>query len=271
MPAKQADTIYRLKITLKGIRPPIWRRVEVPGGISLLALHGILNEAMGWLDGHLHDFEIDGVEYTTPDIDMDAGMGFGQPTEDDARWRLDAVVSEPGAKFRYRYDFGDGWEHDVVVEAIGAPEAGIVYPRVTKGRRRCPPEDCGGPWGYQELLEALADPKDPENRERIEWAGGPFDPEAFSVEEINEALAARFRDLKPLRRSTRRAPTPRPDPASRLRQHLMPDVVRVAADGTVRLPADAVAAMGLTGGGDAILVTVGGGVMLMRDPRSGAI
>src|SRR4051812_32417293 len=114
MAAKQADRIYRLKVTLRGVKPPIWRCVEVPGGISLLALHEILNEAMGWLDGHLHDFTIDGVEYTTPDEDGDGR----RPTEDDSRWRLDAVVIQVGATFRYDYDFGDGWEHDVLVEAI---------------------------------------------------------------------------------------------------------------------------------------------------------
>ena len=264
MAAQQADSIYRLKITLRGVRPPIWRRVEVPGGISLLALHEILNEAMGWYDSHLHDFEIDGVEYTTPDEDWDAR----RPTEDDSRWRLDAVVSQVGAKLRYRYDFGDGWEHDVIVEAIDAPAAGVVYPRVTAGRRSCPPEDCGGPWGYAELLEALADPSHERHGELADWLGAGFDPEAFSIAETNQVLATRFADLKPLRRSTRRpaAAAPKRSAATRGGGPVSQSVT-VKADGTVRLPASVLQAMGLPAGGSVMLVVVNGSVILMRDPR----
>lgn len=262
MAEKRADSIYRLKITLRGVKPPIWRRVEVPGGVSLLSVHEILNEAMGWSDGHLHDFEIDGVEYTTPDEDWD------RPAEDDARWRLDAVVTQVGTKFRYRYDFGDGWEHDVVVEAIGAPVAGVVYPRVTAGRRSCPPEDCGGPWGYAELLEVIADPSHERHAELADWLGEGFDPEAFSLPQTNEILADRFADLRPLRRTTPKAPTKRPSPADRMAASLALPTVRVAADGTLKLPADVLASMGLTGGGEVVALAVGGGVMLMRDPRA---
>jgi hypothetical protein len=264
MPAKQADSIYRLKITLREVKPPIWRRVEVPGGIALASLHEILNEAMGWFDGHLHDFEIDGIEFTAPDTEY---MTESE-AEDEARWRLDAVVTQPGTRFRYRYDFGDGWDHDVVVEAIEAPVAGVTYPRVTAGRRACPPEDCGGPWGYRELLEALADPTHEDHEGQSAWVPQGFDPEAFSIAETNAVLAARFRDLKPLRRRTGKAPTKRPSAAERMAADLAPDTVKVAADGTVRLPPLVLASMGLTGGGTAILLTVGTGVMLMRDPRS---
>ena len=264
MPAKQADSIYRLKITLRGVRPPIWRRVEVPGGISLLALHEILNETMGWLDGHLHDFTIDGVEYTTPDEDWDAR----RPTEDDSRWRLDVVVSQVGATFRYDYDFGDGWEHDVLVEAIGAPVSGVAYPRVTAGRRACPPEDCGGPWGYTELLAALADPGHERHAELADWVGEGFDSEAFSLAETNAVLAERFADLKPLRRSTRR-----PAAAASKRRGAgrggdpAPEAVTVKADGTVRLPAQVLQALGLPAGGSAMVVVINGTAILMRDPR----
>jgi len=265
MPARNADTIYRLKVTLRDIRPPIWRRVEVPGHVSLHSLHEILNEAMGWWDSHLHDFEIDGVEYTVPDEDMDPD----RPAEDDRRWRLDAVVTEPGRRFTYRYDFGDDWRHEVIVEAIGEPVAGVFYPRVTKGRRRCPPEDCGGPWGYGDFLVTLADSSHTEHDSMIEWVGGAFDPEELSIESINEALAHRFGDLKPLRRSSRRPPVPGQIGAAAIRGRIEPQTVMVGADGTVRLPIPVVEAMGLQGGGAAVLIMAGTGALLMRDPRTG--
>jgi hypothetical protein len=264
MPSRPPDTIYRLKVTLRDIRPPIWRRVEVPGHVSLHALHEILNEAMGWTDSHLHDFEIGGVEYTVPDDDMDPD----RPAEDDRRWRLDAVVTGVGTPFLYRYDFGDDWRHDVLVEAIDPPDPAVAYPRVTAGRRRCPPEDCGGPWGYAELLAVLADPGDPEHASTLESIGGTIDPEAFSIEDTNQVLLERFADLKPLRRSSRRPSPPGSASAAAIERAVEPTTVVVRADGTVRLPASVVHAMDLTGGGVAILVAVGKGVMLMRDPRT---
>lgn len=266
MPARHADTVYRLKVTLRDIRPPIWRRVEVPGHVSLHSLHEILNEAMGWLGYHLHDFEVGGVEYTVPDDDMDPD----RPAEDDRHWRLDAVVTEPGRRFSYRYDFGDDWRHEVIVEAIGAPVAGVSYPRVTKGRRRCPPEDCGGPWGYRDLLVALAEPGHAEHHSMAEWVGGGFDPEEFSIEAINEALVRRFGALKPLRRSSRRPPVPGQAHATATRGSIEPQVVIVRADGVVRLPTSVIQSMGLTGGGAVLLITAGTGVLLIRDPRTGS-
>lgn len=266
MPAKQADTIYRLKITLRGVKPPIWRRVEVPGGISFGSLHEILNEAMGWFDGHLHEFDIDGVEYTAPDTDF----AMERAAEDDGRWRLDTVVTEVGATFRYAYDFGDGWDHDVVVEAIGAPAAGAIYPRVTAGRRSCPPEDCGGPYGYKELLEALADPAHKDHARKAAWVPDGFDPEAFSIAETNAVLAERFADLRPLPRSARRPPVRTASsraakPASRIAPAM--ETVTVAADGTLRLPRSVMEGIGLPAGGAAYVVVVQGTAILMRDPR----
>jgi hypothetical protein len=265
MPAKQADPIYRLKITLREVKPPIWRRVEVPGGISLASLHEILNEAMGWFDGHLHEFTIDGVEYTAPDTDF----ATETQAEDDGRWRLDAVVTQVGAKFRYAYDFGDGWEHDVVVEAIEAPTAGVTYPRVTAGRRSCPPEDCGGPWGYGELVEALADPGHKRHASARGRVAEDFDPEAFPMAETNAVLAERFADLKPLpRRTLRQSPARSPRRATTWGGDPVPQSVTVKPDGTVRLPASVLQAMGLPAGGAAMVIVVNASVVVMRDPRS---
>jgi hypothetical protein len=96
-------------------------------------------------------------------------------------------------QFTYEYDFGDSWRHEILVEKVLAPEAGGRYPQCVAGKRACPPEDCGGVWGYERFLEVIKDEDDPEHEETLEWAGGSFDPEAFSVEEANEALQEEFR------------------------------------------------------------------------------
>lgn len=173
---------YRIKVTLRGVRPPIWRRLLVPSGTTLAALHDILQVAMGWLGGHLHQFVAGGRLYGPPDPDADLGQ------RDEATVRLDEVLRDTGDRLRYEYDFGDGWEHDVVLEAV---EPGpLTAARCTAGRRACPPEDCGGPWGYAELLAAVGDPHHPDHAELVEWAGPYFDPAAFDRGEIDAGLAA---------------------------------------------------------------------------------
>lgn len=169
------DAIYRLKVSLRRIRPPIWRRFLVPAGITLRQLHDCLQEVMGWTDSHLHQFEARGVIYGTPNPE------FGVATSNEARVRLDQVLRRPKDRLTYEYDFGDGWEHDVVLERILPPAPEARYPIVEDGKRACPPEDCGGPYGYLGFLEILADPRHPEHEEMLEWAGGEFDPEAFEI------------------------------------------------------------------------------------------
>lgn len=134
----RADTqVYQLNITLKSIRPPIWRRLLVPGSTRLDALHDVFQVAMGWADSHLHAFVAGGVEYGVPD-DM-----FPNDTVPERRAILAKIAPAVGSKLRYQYDFGDDWEHDVLVEKILPPEPGAVLPRCLTGRRACPPEDCG--------------------------------------------------------------------------------------------------------------------------------
>lgn len=187
-----SETIYRMRIDLRGITPPIWRRVEVPD-CSLAELHVVIQVAMGWSDCHLHEFEINHNRYSVPspfggDEDMDTI---------DARdvW-LSEVIRGKGSKFRYMYDFGDGWDHSIKVEAVEAADPSQIYPRCVKGKRNCPPEDCGGVWGYKQLLEIVSDPKHPEHEERIEWHG-EFDPESFDAAESTGSMQSWLSSVAP--------------------------------------------------------------------------
>jgi hypothetical protein len=175
--------IYRLKVTLRDVRPPIWRRIEVPGMATLGELHAILQTVMGWHDSHLHEFEIDGVDYGRPDD----GWGADEKIRDESRVRLNRVAG-PGTKIRYTYDFGDNWRHDVVVEKMSPAEDGVRYPRCLAGKRAIPPEDVGGDYGYAEFCAAMADPGHPEHEHYRQWIGRDWDPEFFQVSSVNEAL-----------------------------------------------------------------------------------
>jgi hypothetical protein len=185
----QTTSIHRLKVTLRQVKPPIWRRIEEASNMKLSELAMVLEAAIGWYGDHLHAFEAAGVRYQ-PRRDVD---GFNDPFSrvkqaDEAKARVSVVLPSVKAKMLWEYDFGDGWEHDVVVEAIEARRPDMVYPLCIDGTRAGPPEDCGGPWGYAELLEAIADPTHENHHERIEWLGGEFDPEHFDVDEITEAM-----------------------------------------------------------------------------------
>ncbi len=168
-----AGGVYQLKVTIVGIRPPVWRRLVVAESIPLSGLHEVFQAAFGWLGYHLHEFEIDGVRYGDNEPD-----GWGDRTEDERKAKLNEVAG-PGSSFMYVYDFGDDWRHKVLVEKELPATKGASYPVCTGGRRHGPPEDCGGPWGYADLLEALADPDHEDHEEMLGWAGESFDPEAF--------------------------------------------------------------------------------------------
>ena len=178
------QTVYQFKITLKGIRPPIWRRFQVHSDITFYELHRIIQEVMGWYDGHLHLFELGGMIIT----DGDTLAEVWEDGVDEQRTRLPQFIRQAGQKLRYEYDFGDGWEHELLLEKILPAEAGVHYPRCLKGKRACPPEDCGGVWGYAGLLEAMADKSHSEREMYLEWLGDEVDPEAFDLAEINETL-----------------------------------------------------------------------------------
>jgi tetratricopeptide (TPR) repeat protein len=182
--AMPKETILQLKVTLKGSKPPIWRRILVPADITLATFHDILQTVMGWTDSHLHQFIIDGAYYGVPDRE-----GWGPPVQSEKRAKLNALGLQEKSRFTYEYDFGDSWEHDILVEKLLAPEKGVRYPRCVKGKGACPPEDIGGVWGYEHFLEVMANPKDPEHAEMLEWYGGDFDPTAFTCDDINAMLA----------------------------------------------------------------------------------
>jgi Plasmid pRiA4b ORF-3-like protein len=175
--------LYQVKITLKDVRPPIWRRIEVYSSTTLGLFHEIIQTAMGWTDSHLHQFTINNIEYGHPQPEFEFDV------EDEALVKLSQVVTGEKFKFLYTYDFGDGWDHEILVEKILLPHPENDYPFCIKGKRACPPEDCGGAWGYSDLLAALQDPEHPEHEEKLEWVGEDFDPAAFDLEETNQVLA----------------------------------------------------------------------------------
>lgn len=173
--------VYQLKVTLRGIRPPIWRRILVTGDTNLQRLHWIIQTVMGWTSGHLHEFDVFGDPYGDPS-DNEADV------LDERRATLSKLIGSEKEKFYYLYDFGDSWEHEILVEKILPPAKGTRYPVCLKGRRACPPEDCGGAPGYADLLEILKDPSHPDHDDMVEWMAGDFDSEEFDIEEVNEGL-----------------------------------------------------------------------------------
>jgi hypothetical protein len=183
--AARARTVHTIKVTLAGSRPPIWRRLQVPSATSLDTLHHMLQAAFGWEDYHMWVFETPAGRYGVADRELQIGNAAAK--------RLDQLAPRPKDRLGYTYDFGDNWEHDILIEAIIDPEPGIAYPRCLTGRRACPPEDCGGIWGYEYLLEILADPAHEEHQDRIEWLGldsaDQFDPAAFDPAQANTALS----------------------------------------------------------------------------------
>jgi hypothetical protein len=186
--AKSTAPTYQLKIVLLGSKPVIWRRLLVPGDASLGWLHAVLQTAVGWTNSHLHHFLTADARYSDPRGNED--MSFGdEPDRDEAKATLMQIAPGKGVSFGYEYDFGDSWEHEILVEKILASGTGPANGALCiDGARACPPEDCGGIWGYAELLKALKNPKHPEHQSMKEWIGGAFDAETFDPEKANRWL-----------------------------------------------------------------------------------
>ena len=181
MPSK--TSIYQLKVTLRDIRPPIWRRIQVESSTTLSKFHLIIQAAMGWYNCHLHSFSVDGIEYGNPE------PSYGLELRDESKAKLSSLIKQEKAKFFYTYDFGDSWEHSILLEKILPKDPKASYPTCIKVKRACPPEDCGGAWGYMEFLEAIQNPDHPEHENFLGWIGGSFDSEFCDLKEVNQRLA----------------------------------------------------------------------------------
>jgi hypothetical protein len=181
MTASPTDAIATLRIEIKYIGPLIWRRVAVRTSMNLMALHKIIQAAMGWLDYHLWELVIDERQYGIPDPDR-------PHVKNGATTQLSTILASGVTEFGYVYDFGDNWEHRNIVEQTGHAETGAKYPRFLGGERRCPPEDCGGPPGYFDFIENIARKQSKSAKEALDWYGGPYDPDDIDEQQINITL-----------------------------------------------------------------------------------
>ena len=183
--SSKADLLFQFKIALLDIKPAIWRRIQVPD-CTLGDLHEYIQAAFGWWNYHMHQFNIDGERYGEPAPD---DMDFGLELQDETEVVLSTLVPKSGQRPRwvYEYDFGDGWRHEVLFEGFPSADPKAIYPQCVEGERACPPEDCGGPWGYVDYLAAIADPKHEQHEEMLEWRG-LFDPEAFDAKKATKEM-----------------------------------------------------------------------------------
>ncbi len=185
---RKYDRVYQFKITLKNISPPILRRIQVPESYSFWDLHVAIQDVMAWLDYHLHEFKI--VNHSTG-IKVEIGIpddeDFDMEREVLPGWeqKIADYFSMENRVAYYDYDFGDSWEHTIKLEKILPRDKDTDYPKCIAGKRSCPPEDCGGVWGYEDFLEIINNPDHEEYEDMIQWAGGAFDPEHFDKEEVS--------------------------------------------------------------------------------------
>jgi hypothetical protein len=185
-PRDEFPLVYQFKIALKGVRPPVWRRIQVPSNYSFWDLHVAIADAMGWADYHLHMFRMrhpsagNMVYVAPPDDDFPPTAQTFEETDE----RIDLWFSPGNPTATYEYDFGDGWEHTVRLEKILPRAKDAIYPALVKGKRACPPEDVGGPPGYERFLEIIKDPSHPDHNMMMEWSGEGFDPEYFDPDDV---------------------------------------------------------------------------------------
>ena len=175
--------VYVIKVTLIGTRPPVWRRILVPRDITLRNLHRTLQTVMGWTNSHLHQFVL------PRQMSSELRLSVGTKVADENRTEVGDLMRTAGAKLFYEYDCGDGWQHELLLEEVLLGDETFQQTCVA-GKRCCPPEDCGGPQGFAELLQALQDANHPSHDEAFEWLGD-FVPESFSADEVNRRLCRR--------------------------------------------------------------------------------
>ena len=181
---RAASKIYELYVELEYIEPLIWRRLLAPAAITLPKLHDLLQLAMGWTNSHLHSFTFGKKSYGMADVD-----DFGELNMlDERKQTLEGALSDSAREFLYEYDVGDSWRHRIAVKPLARPNPDWHYPLCTGGARAAPPDDVGGPGGYEEFLDAIKDPKHEEHEHMLIWIGGAFDPEGFDLNAINRTL-----------------------------------------------------------------------------------
>jgi hypothetical protein len=175
------DQLYQIHISLQGSNPKIWRRMLVDPDITLFEFHKIVQTVMGWTNSHLHQFIKGKAIYAPDEFEL-------EDTKESRKTKLNSLLKKEKEEIEYEYDFGDGWSHDILLEKILPFDQSIQLPCCTDGKGNCPPEDCGGIWGYQDLKEIISNPKHRQYKETIEWVGNEFDPDSFDKNEINEML-----------------------------------------------------------------------------------
>lgn len=178
--------IYQLKVTLKHSKPAIWRRILVSSDMKLSDFHYVLQTTMGWTNFHLHQFIKDGSYYSDRMADDD--FWHDSINVDYKKLKVSSLLQHEKDKMIYEYDFGDGWEHEILLEKVLPFDKARVLPVCVAGKMHCPPEDCGGVWGFEEMIEILKQPKHPEYNNYMEWLEDDFDPASFSIDEVNEGL-----------------------------------------------------------------------------------
>jgi hypothetical protein len=178
--------IFQIKIALNGSRPKIWRRVLVRSDLLLSDFHKIIQTTMGWTNSHLHQFIKDGTFYT---VRMPDDVFWGEMNNVDyKKIKVSDLLTTENEKIRYQYDYGDNWEHDITLEKILPIDEKKKYPICVAGKMNCPPEDCGGIWGYLNMLKILKKPDHEEYDTYIEWLGEEFDPQDFDKDMVNILL-----------------------------------------------------------------------------------
>jgi hypothetical protein len=182
-----AEQVFQFKVTLLESHPPIWRRIQTKD-CTLDKLHEHIQTAMGWTNSHLHHFRVGEQLYGDPELMQE---NFEEMEyKDSTATKVSDILPEGGKRFRfqYEYDFGDSWDHEVLFEGVVRAESGKKYPLCLEGARTCPPEDCGGIWGYPDFVEAIQNPGHEQHEELLEWVGARFDPEAFDPVEATRAM-----------------------------------------------------------------------------------
>jgi len=173
--------IYQLQIKLLESKPLIWREIIIRPDTLLVDLHRIIQTTMGWTNSHLHQFSHDNIDYAPEEFELEG-------SQDSRTTKLNTILKKEKDSILYKYDFGDAWEHEIILEKISEDDNKNQIPRCIGGERHCPPEDCGGIWGYEDLLKIISHPKHKEYKGMLTWLGEKFNPEQFDLKAVNQQL-----------------------------------------------------------------------------------